>query len=78
MRTASRSRGATASVHEDEDSPDELAEWHGGWLLRDESECGKSVDEIIDMLVDEDIVIPSEQDEAGKLVISALFSVVDS
>ena len=39
-------------------------------MFPDESECGKSVDEIFDMLVDEDIVIPPEQDEAGKLVIS--------
>ena len=72
MRTASGGRGATASVHEDEDSPDELAEWHGGLLFPDESERGKSVDEIFDMLVDEDVGIPPEQDEAGKLVISGV------
>ncbi|TBU28755.1 hypothetical protein BD311DRAFT_865287 [Dichomitus squalens] len=60
-QSASRSRGATASVHEGEGSIDELAAWHGGSLCMDESDCGKSVDQIYDMLVDEGMVAAEPQ-----------------
>ena len=50
---------------EDKSPPDELAKWHDGSSYPDETECGRSVDQVFDVLADESVMIQPEQDKTG-------------
>ena len=52
---------------EDKSPPDELAKWHDGSSYPDETECGRSVDQVFDVLADPDesVMIQPEQEKTG-------------
>ena len=50
---------------EDKNLPGELAKWQDGSSYLDDTECGRSVDQVFDVLADESVMIQPEQDKTG-------------